>query len=144
MARRLHRSLAVALAAGCGVGAAADLQQPPLKDISAVRVANYGAPSAPVKAREDLRAVLDELRQLRGRPWRRGDTPQSCYSSVTLMNGNRILTVFRVTPEAVVERVFVKGQAASFSLAVEPAELLKTNALLADAPPAKGCDAGTR
>ena len=119
--------------------AAPDLSQPPLSGVTAIRLANYGAPSIPITGRNDVKLVLDELRQQRGKPWRRGDTPQECYSSVILMAGKRTLTVFRVTASAVVERVFVRGQAASYSLAVEPEELLKTNALLAEAPPAKGC-----
>jgi hypothetical protein len=120
--------------------AAAEAPQPPLKDATAVRLANYGAPSVPIHSREDLRAVLEELRQLRGKSWRRGDTKLECYSSVTLMNKNRILTVFRVTPDTVVERIFSKGQATSYSLAIDAAELLKTAALLAEAPPPKGCE----
>jgi hypothetical protein len=120
--------------------AAADAPQPPLKDVTSIRLANYGAPSAAVRGREDLRAVLEELRQLRGKSWRRGDTKLECYSSVTLMHNNRILTVFRVTPDTVVERIFLKGQATSYSLAIDPAALLKTVALLAEAPPPKGCE----
>jgi hypothetical protein len=133
--------IAVCLAAASvPAGAAAPkLDQPALAGVTSVRLANYGAPSAPIKSREDLKAVLDELRQLRGKSWRRGDTKLDCYSTVTLMNGNRILTVFRVAADTVVERVFARGQAASYSLAVQPEELLKTSALLADAPPAKGC-----
>ena len=122
------------------VAPAADAPQPPLKDVTAIRLANYGAPSAGIRSREDLRAVLEELRQLRGKSWRRGDTKLDCYSSVTLMHNNRILTVFRVTPDTVVERIFAKGQATSYSLAIDPAELLKTAALLSEAPPPKGCE----
>ncbi len=119
---------------------AADAPQPPLKDVTAIRLANYGAPSAAIHSREDARAVLEELRQLRGKSWRRGDTKLDCYSSVTLMNNHRILTVFRVTRDTVVERIFSKGQATSYSLSIDPAELLKTAALLAEAPPPKGCE----
>lgn len=130
----------ILLAHGAAARAAPpDLSQPPLSEVTAIRLANYGAPSVPIAGRSDVKLVLDELRQLRGKPWRRGDTPQECYSSVIVMAGKRTLTVFRVTASAVVERVFVRGQAASYSLAVEPEELLKTNALLAEAPPAKGC-----
>ena len=138
---RLFGIAALALAAaGAPAGAATpDLSQPPLSGVNAVRLANYGAPSMALRSREDLKEVLEELRQLRGKSWRRGDTKQDCYSSVTLMNGGRIVTVFRVTADTVVERVFSHGQAASYSLAVEPDELLKTGALLAEAPPAKGC-----
>ncbi|MGE5639265.1 MAG: hypothetical protein ACM30H_04160 [Clostridia bacterium] len=139
MIRRLALLAPLIAALWSGSAAPADVQQPPLKDVTSVRLANYGAPSAPIHSREDLRAVLEELRQLRGKTWRRGDTKLECYSSVTLMHGNRILTVFRVTPDTVVERIFSKGQATSFSQAIDPNELLKTSALLAEAPPAKGC-----
>ncbi len=140
MNRRLALLGSLLAAFWSGAAAPADVQQPPLKDITSVRLANYGAPSVAIHGREDLRAVLEELRQLRGKSWRRGDTKLDCYSSVTLMNGNRILTVFRVTPDTVVERIFSRGQATSFSLAIDPDELLKTVALLAEAPPPKGCE----
>lgn len=132
-------ALIVLAAAASPAVAAVDLEQPPLSGVTAVRLANYGAPSVPIASREDLKLVLEELRQLRGKSWRRGDTPLECYSSVIVIAGKRTLTVFRVAAGAVVERVFVRGQAASYSLPVEPEELLKTNALLAEAPPAKGC-----
>ena len=138
--RAARVALSVLAAAAAPFVAAADhLEQPPLSGVTAIRLANYGAPSVPIASREDLKLVLEELRQLRGKSWRRGDTPLECYSSVIVMAGKRTLTVFRVAAGAVVERVFVRGQAASYSLAVEPEELLKTNTLLMEAPPAKGC-----
>jgi hypothetical protein len=119
--------------------AAAAEPRPQLKDVSAIRVANYGTPSTVIKDREQVNAVVDELRQLRSKTWRRADTRFSCYATLVLLSGERTVALFRVRPELVVERPQEKGQS-SYSLATGQADLPRINTLLTGIPPAKDCN----
>jgi len=119
-------------------GAMAQEQRPQLKDVSSIRVANYGTPSTVIKDRAQVNSIVEELRQLRNKTWRRGDTKLACYATLTLLSGERTVALFRVKPEIVVERSQGKGQS-SYSLATNPAELPKIDALLSAIPPAKDC-----
>jgi len=119
-------------------GAMAADQRPQLKDVSAIRVANYGTPSTMIKDREQVNPIVDELRQLRNKPWRRADTKLSCYATLVLLSGTRPVALFRVRPELVVERPQEKGQS-SYSLAIGQADLPRINTLLTAIPPAKDC-----
>ena len=114
-------------------------QRPQLKDVSAIRVANYGTPSTVIKDRAQVNAIVAELRQLRNKTWRRADTKLSCYATLVLLSGTRTVALFRVRPELVVERPQGKGQS-SYSLAVDRADLPGISALLTAIPPAKDCN----
>ena len=114
-------------------------QRPQLKDVSSVRIANYGTPSTVITEREQVRAIVDELRQLRNRNWRRGDTRFTCYATLVLLSGTRTVALFRIRPELVVERPQEKGQS-SYSLASSTADMPKVIALMAGIPPAKDCN----
>lgn len=118
---------------------AAAEERPALKDVSTVRIANYGIPSTVIQDREQVRSVVDELRQLRSKAWRRADTKLSCYATLTLLGGTRTVTIFRIRPDFVVERPQGKGQSI-YSLAVSQADLPRISALLAAVPPAKDCN----
>jgi len=134
------RALAVA-ALGLVVQSASAVaaeQRPQLKDVSAIRVANYGTPSTVIQDRAQVNAIVDELRQLRSRTWRRADTRFSCYATLVLLSGSRPVALFRVGPELVVERPQEKGQS-SYSLAIGQADLPRINTLLAGLAPAKDC-----
>ena len=113
-------------------------ERPQLRDVSAIRIANYGIPSTVIKDRELVNAILGELRQLRAKTWRRADTKLSCYATLVLLSGERTASLFRVSPEMVVERAPGKGQS-SHSLAIAEADLPRVNALLKEIPPAKDC-----
>ena len=114
-------------------------QRPELRNISAIRVANYGMPSTVIHDRGQVNAIVDELRQLRNKAWRRADTKLSCYATLVLLSGTRTVTLFRVRPEFVVERAPGKGQS-SYSLAIDQTETPRMNALLTGIPPAKDCN----
>ena len=122
-----------------GAIAQAPEQRPQLKDVSAVRIANYGTPSTVIKDRQQLNAIVDELRQLRNRTWRRADTKLTCYATLVLLRGERTVSLFRVRPDFVVERPPEKGQS-SYSLALGEADLTRISALLTAIPPAKDCN----
>src|SRR5882672_5099480 len=96
------------------IGVAAE-PRPVLKEVSAIRVANYGSPSAVITDRAQVNAIVGELRQLRGKSWRQADTKMSCYATLVLLNGAKPVALFRVRPELVVERPQEKGQS-SYSL----------------------------
>jgi len=114
-------------------------QRPELNDVSAVRIANYGTPSTVINDRTRVNSIVNELRQLRGKAWRRGDTRISCYATLVLLRGERALALFRVRPDFVVERAQGKGQS-SYSLAAGPSDLPGINALLTAIPPPKDCN----
>ena len=76
-----------------GVGAADADQRPALQDVSVVRIANYGTPSTVINDRQQLNAIVGELRQLRSKAWRRADAKLSCYATLTLVRGERALTL---------------------------------------------------
>jgi hypothetical protein len=121
----------------CAVApAAAQEKQPPLKGVSGVRIANYGAPSKLFESKADVNALLDELNKLRSKPWLRREAKITCYASVILMSGKQTLTTFRVKPDTVVERVPEKGgQATYYSLAISELDIPLITKLLQDAPP---------
>ncbi len=119
--------------------AAAQEQRASFKGVSAVRIANYGAPSVLLEGREQVNAIVGELNGLAKRAWRRGDTKLSCYSTIVLLKGAKPVGQLRVTTELVVERPVEKGQS-SYSLAIGEADLPGLRKMLAEILPAKGCD----
>jgi hypothetical protein len=112
--------------------------RPILKDVSAIRIANYGSPSTVIEDRSRVNAILGELRQLRAKDWRKADPKLSCYATLVLLRGPRTVALFRIRPELVVERAQEKGQA-TYSLDTTEADLPKVTALLAAIAPAKDC-----
>jgi hypothetical protein len=127
-------SLALALVVSGALHAATE-QRPPVKDVSVIRIGNYGAPSKQLATREEVGEVLEELNALRKKPWRRGEARLSCYSTLTMMNGPKTVAVFRVGGDQVVERSLEKGQP-GFSFEIGEADLPKIRKLLAEIPPA--------
>ncbi len=132
-------SIALAAFALAMPGVATADERPQLAGVSSVRVANYGTPSTVIQDRERLNAIVAELRQLRTRAWRRGDTKLSCYTTLVLLKGDRTMTLFRISPEAVVERPSGKGQSVH-SLAVGPGDMPTIGPLLAGITPPKDCN----
>ena len=128
--------LALALALG-SAGAGAE-ERPPLKGISGVRISNYGAPSRLFEGRE-VKEILAELEELRGRGWRQGDLRMRCYATIQLMHGAKPLTVFRLRPEFVLERAQDKD-VPSYNLQIAETDLPKIRQLLKDVPPSTVCD----
>lgn len=116
------------------LGAAAAPADGPLKDVTAIRIGNYGAPSNTVSGKE-VAAVLTELNDMRAKPWRQADTRLTCYSTLTLMNGPKTVAIFRVSTDTLVERPVGKSDLA-YSLAVTEAELPTIRQHLAEAAPA--------
>lgn len=110
----------------------------PLKGVSAIRIANYGAPSVLVEGRDRIRPIVDELNALSGKSWRAGDTKLQCYSTVIFLGGKKTIGHFRVRPESVVDRPVEKGQSA-YSLDVNAAELPRLTGILSEIPPARTC-----
>jgi hypothetical protein len=125
-------SITLALASFAALAAPGD---GPLKDVSAIRIGNYGAPSKQVHSREELAPALAELNELRGRQWKQADTRLSCYSTLTLMNGPKTVAIYRVTNDTVVERPAGKNDLA-YSIAVTEADLPKIRKHLAESAPA--------
>ena len=121
-----------------GAAALAQEERPPIKDVSVVRIANYNTPSTVIHDRAQVNAVVGELRQLRGKDWRRADTKLACYATLVLLRGEKTVTLLRIGAEHVVERAPGKGQS-TYSLAAGPAELPRIHTLLAGIPPAKDC-----
>lgn len=129
--------VALALTLRC-VSAIGAEERPQLAGVSTVRVANYGTPSTVIHDRERVSAIASELRQLRGKAWRRGDTKLSCYATLMLMRGAKTVTLFRISPNAVVERAPGKGQS-TYSVTIDPADLPRIGPLLKNIPPPKDC-----
>jgi hypothetical protein len=121
-----------------GANTLAAEERPELKNVSAIRIANYGTPSTVIQDRAQMNALLAELRQLRGKAWRRGDTKLSCYATLVVDGGTRPVTLFRIGKEHVVERAPGKGQS-SHSIALGQGDLPGISALLASIPPPKDC-----
>ena len=113
-------------------------ERAPLTDISGVRIANYGAPSKLFEGKEDLKAIIAELEQLRAKRWRQGDLKMRCYATVQLMNGSKTVTYFRIRPEYVVERAQDKALP-TYNLQVTESDLPLIRKLLVDVPPSKDC-----
>lgn len=119
--------------------AAAAQERPPLKEISAVRVSNYGAPSKLYRGKDEVKAIVEELEQLRSRKWRQAELRMRCYATVQLLNGEKLVTAFRLRPEYVVERAQDKA-VPTYSLQVEQTDLPLIRKLVTEAPPSKQCD----
>jgi hypothetical protein len=135
----MRRSILLMLClAGLSAAALAE-PRPRLGGVSAVRIANYNSPSVLLEGRDQVRALVDELNQLRRRSWTRGDARIACYSTVVLMSGKKRAGEFRVTPELVVERPVDKGQAAHH-LAISPGDIAELGRRLAEILPAKDCN----
>ena len=113
-------------------------ERPPIKDVSSVRIANYNTPSTVVQDRARVNAIAGELRQLRGRDWRRADTKLSCYATLVLLRGEKTVTRLRIGAEHVVERAPGKGQS-TYSGAAAQADLPTIHKLLTEIPPPKDC-----
>lgn len=113
--------------------------RPRLGGVGAVRIANYNSPSVLLEARDQVRAIVEELNQLRRKDWRRGEATLSCYSTIVLTSGKKRLGEFRVTADAVVERPVAKGQG-SWNVAISPADLPTLSKHLAEILPAKDCN----
>lgn len=118
--------------------AAEEVERPELKQVSSVRIANYGIPSTVITDRARVRSIVEELWQLRSRIWRRASPTLSCYATMSLHSEAKTVTLFRIAPERVVERAPGKRQS-SYSLDVVQADLPGISALLAQIPPAKDC-----
>jgi hypothetical protein len=118
--------------------AAAD-GRPALRDVSSIRVANYGAPSVLLEGRDKVAPIVRELNALRGKAWRVGDAKLACYSTVVLSSGKKTLGTFRITPEQMVEREGAKGLPI-YSLDIEPGDIPQLSQLLAEIAPPKGCN----
>jgi hypothetical protein len=131
--RLLWLALAVVAMAASAAGTE---QRPPLKGVSAVRIANYGAPSTVLKSRDEVRAIVGDLNELRKNQWHRGETKLSCYSTIVLLSGEKTVGLFRVGAEYVVERPVEKGES-SYSIALDRADLPNLRKHLAEIPPAK-------
>ena len=103
--------------------------------VASVRAANYGSPSKVVHAREEVNLIVEELNELRAKPWRRGEAKLHCYASVFLFEGEKRVAVFRMRPtERVVEVAQEKGQP-GYTIDVEPGALPNLTKLLEEAPP---------
>lgn len=134
---KIH-SLAVVALGLFAAGASAQEERPPIKDVSSVRIANYNTPSTVVQDRARVNAIAGELRQLRGRDWRRADTKLSCYATLVLLRGEKTVTLLRIGAEHVVERAPGKGQS-TYSVAAAQADLPTIHKLLTEIPPPKDC-----
>ena len=108
----------------------------PLHGVSAVRIANYGAPSVLVEARTQVDAVVQELNAVRSKTGRRGDTKLACYSTLVLLKSGKPLGTYRIRPDYVVERPVEKGESI-YSFVVGDADLSRIRKMLSEIPPAK-------
>jgi len=114
-------------------------ERPSLKDVNAARLSNYGAPSKLFHGKADVKAIVEELEQLRGKKWRQADLRMRCYSTVQLLNGEKLVTAFRLRPELVVERAQDKT-VPTYSAQITETDLPLIRKLLAEVPPSKQCD----
>jgi len=112
--------------------------RPAIRGASSLRVGNYGAPSVVLEGAK-LRAILDELNQLRRRDWQRGETKLSCYSTLLLSHGKKRVGEYRVTFGGIVERPVDKGQG-TYSLAISEADITELARLLREIAPPKDCN----
>jgi hypothetical protein len=113
-------------------------ERPALKDVSGVRLANYGAPSKLFEGKEEVQAIVAELEELRGKRWRQAELRMRCYSTVQLMQGNRTITYFRIRPEYVVERAHDLS-VPTYNMQITEKDLPVIRKLLVDVPPSKDC-----
>ena len=134
----MPRYLTALVALACAATTASAQDKPALKGVSAVRIANYGAPSKLFESKAEVNAVVEELAKLRAKPWVKREAKLTCYASIIVMSGKQALTTFRVRPDTMVERVPEKGgQATYYSLAVGDADIPQITKLLEDVPPAR-------
>jgi hypothetical protein len=131
------RRLCVLALAAWAAGAVAQ-ERPPLKDITAVRLSNYGVPSRLFEGKEEVKAIVEELDQLRGKRWRQADLRMRCYATVQLLSGKKPVTVFRVRPEYVLERAQDKA-VPTYNLQIMETDLPTIRKLLTEVPPSKDC-----
>jgi hypothetical protein len=131
---RMNRLAAFALSCA-SLAAVAAPSDGPLKDITHVRVGNYGAPSTNVSSKEELGPLLTELSEMRSKQWKQVDTRLTCYSTLTVMNGPKTVAIFRVGPETLVERPVGKTDLA-YSLSITGDDLPVVRKHLAEAAPA--------
>jgi hypothetical protein len=129
----------VALALTVHLAIAAPDGRAPLEGVSAVRAANYGAPSKLVQQRDEVAPIMGELSELRKKRWRKGDTKMRCYATVVLLAGNRQVAMFRIRPDQIVERPVEKGES-SYSLELAETDLPQLRKLLGEIPKSKMCD----
>ena len=129
---RILAAAVIALAAG---GALADPAEGPLKDITVIRVGNYGAPSTNLTGKDQVGPVLTELNEARTKQWKQADTRLTCYSTLTLMNGPKTVAIYRVGTEALVERPVGKTDLA-YSMVITGDDLPVIRKHLAEAAPA--------
>ena len=113
-------------------------RRPALREVSAVRVGNYGSPSVLLEGRDKVGPIVGELNALRSKPWRGGDTKLECYATLIVISGKKTLATFRIRPEHIVERVGPRGVPV-YSLALEPVDLPRVSRLLTEIPPPKDC-----
>ena len=113
--------------------------RPSLKDVNAARLANYGAPSKLFHGKQDVKAIVEELEQLRGKKWRQADLRMRCYSTVQLLNGDKLVTAFRLRPELVLERAQDKT-VPTYNVQITETDLPLIRKLLTEVPPSKQCD----
>jgi len=104
-----------------------------------VRLSNYGAPSKLYRGKEEIKAIVEELEQLRGKKWRQADLRMRCYATVQLLNGDKLVTAFRIRPEYVVERAQDKT-VPTYNMQITEADLPVIRKLLTEVPPSKQCD----
>ena len=135
----MSRLTAIALLAlGLASGTAIAQERPSLKEATAVRLANYGAPSKLFEGAA-AKAIIAELEDLRGKRWRQADLKMRCYATAQLMHGSKTITYFRIRPEYVVERA-QDNKVPTFNLQITEADLPKLRKFLAEVPPSKTCD----
>jgi hypothetical protein len=133
----MHRLLIAAL--WVHTASALAQERPSLKDVNAARLANYGAPSKLFHGKQDVKAIVEELEQLRGKKWRQADLRMRCYSTVQLLNGDKLVTAFRLRPELVLERAQDKT-VPTYNVQITETDLPLIRKLLTEVPPSKQCD----
>jgi hypothetical protein len=114
-------------------------ERPVLRGVSAIRIANYGAPSVLFEGRDKFGPIVSELNALRGKAWSGGDTKLACYSTLVVMSGKKTLGTFRIRPEHIVEREGARG-VPIYSLALDAGDIPRLSKLLTEIPPAKDCN----
>lgn len=135
----MSRYTVVLYALGLATGTTAMAQErPSLKETTSVRLSNYGAPSKLYEGKE-VKEIVAELEELRGKRWRQADLKMRCYATVQLLNGTKSITYFRIRPEYVVERAQDKA-VATYNMQITEADLPKVRELLKDVPPSKSCE----
>jgi hypothetical protein len=127
----------VLLALASTLAVAAPNERAVLKGVTAVRAGNYGAPSTWLRQHDEVAPIVEELNELRKKPWRRGDTKMTCYSTVILLASEKQVALFRMRPDMIVERPAEKGES-SWSLKLADTDLPRLRKVLAEAP--KTCE----